>query len=94
MTEPGVEAAEAPATTSGGDTPSSGVTTTSMKQVVPHAAKAWEFFERIGRPKFTVAPMVDQSELPFRMLCRKNGAECAYTPMFHSRLFAEDKVYR
>ena len=35
-----------------------------------------------------------QSELPFRMLCRENGATCAYTPMFHSRLFAQDPKYR
>ena len=28
--------------------------------VVPHAAKAWEFFRSIGAPKYHVAPMVDQ----------------------------------
>lgn len=56
--------------------------------------KAWEHWERLGAPKFIVAPMVDQSELPFRMLCRKYGATAAYTPMLHSRLFAEDAKYR
>lgn len=25
-----------------------------------HIRKAWEWFDRIGRPKFHVAPMVDQ----------------------------------
>ena len=48
----------------------------------------------LKNPKTVVAPMVDQSELPFRMLCRKYGADLAYTPMFNSRLFATDAEYR
>jgi tRNA-dihydrouridine synthase 1 len=35
-----------------------------------------------------------QSELPFRMLCRKYGATAAYTPMLHARLFSEGSKYR
>lgn len=38
--------------------------------------------------------MVDNSELPFRMLCRKYGADAAYTPMLHSRIFTESEKYR
>ncbi|XP_054808426.1 uncharacterized protein LOC129310566 isoform X2 [Prosopis cineraria] len=38
--------------------------------------------------------MVDNSELPFRMLCRKYGAQAAYTPMLHSRIFTETEKYR
>jgi len=41
-----------------------------------------------------VAPMVDQSDYPFRLLCRNYGANLAYTPMIHSRLFVEKKMYR
>ncbi|KAG2724342.1 hypothetical protein I3843_01G014200 [Carya illinoinensis] len=56
--------------------------------------RAWTHWEKIGRPKLIVAPMVDNSELPFRMLCRKYGAEAAYTPMLHSRIFTENEKYR
>uniref|UniRef100_A0A7N0TA57 tRNA-dihydrouridine synthase n=1 Tax=Kalanchoe fedtschenkoi TaxID=63787 RepID=A0A7N0TA57_KALFE len=47
-----------------------------------------------GRPKLIVAPMVDSSELPFRMLCRKYGATAAYTPMLLARIFNENEKYR
>ena len=32
--------------------------------------------------------MVEASELPFRVLCRRHGCNGAYSPMLHSRLFA------
>eukprot|EP00897_Mesotaenium_endlicherianum_P005082 jgi/Mesen1/4601/ME000232S03855 len=59
-----------------------------------HIDAAWAYFRKLGSPRYHVAPMVDQSELPFRLLCRKYGAEAAYTPMLHSRLFAENVKYR
>ena len=54
----------------------------------------WAFFRSMGSPKYHVAPMVDQSELAFRMLCRRYGATCAWTPMLHARLFTESQAYR
>jgi hypothetical protein len=54
----------------------------------------WAFWDSIGRPRHVCAPMVEQSELAFRILCRRYGTTLAYTPMFHARLFLEDKVYR
>lgn len=55
---------------------------------------AWAYWTKLGRPKLVVAPMVDNSELPFRMLCRKYGAQAAYTPMLHSRIFTECEKVR
>ncbi|KAL8528721.1 hypothetical protein ACS0TY_006248 [Phlomoides rotata] len=56
--------------------------------------RAWAHWNMLGRPKLIVAPMVDNSELPFRLLCRKYGADAAYTPMLHSRMFSENEKYR
>jgi len=52
-----------------------------------HYAKANEFFASIGSPKTVCAPMVAQSELPFRMFVRKYGCELCYTPMINSVSF-------
>lgn len=56
--------------------------------------RAWAYWNGLGRPKLIVAPMVDNSELPYRLLCRKYGAQAAYTPMLHSRIFSENEKYR
>ncbi|KAF3926919.1 hypothetical protein ABW20_dc0106095 [Dactylellina cionopaga] len=52
------------------------------------------FYESIGSPRRIVAPMVDASELAWRILSRKYNADAAYSPMFHARLFAETEGYR
>lgn len=58
------------------------------------------FYESIGSPKLVLAPMVDQSEFAWRMLTRsflpssEQSNLLCYTPMFHSKLFAEQPKYR
>ena len=42
---------------------------------------------------YVCAPMVDQSDLPFRMLCRQYGCNLAYTPMIHAKLFQTSPKY-
>lgn len=53
-----------------------------------------EWFRSIGSPKRVVAPMVDASELAYRMQCRKHGAQLVYTQMFSSHMFVESAEYR
>lgn len=43
---------------------------------------------------YILAPMVDHSDLPFRMLTRKYNAGLCFTPMVNSKLVVNDISYR
>lgn len=38
--------------------------------------------------------MVEQSDLPFRVLCKKYGAHIGYTPMIHAECFLNSTKVR
>ena len=53
----------------------------TQQQRQQHGATCWQRWEALGAPQYARAPMVLQSELPFRMLVRRWGCQLCYSPM-------------
>ncbi|KAJ2030475.1 tRNA dihydrouridine synthase [Coemansia sp. S3946] len=60
----------------------------------PTRLRGFDLYRKMGSPKNIVAPMVDQSELAWRMLSRNYGADLCYTPMFNAKIFLNEQKYR
>lgn len=56
----------------------------------------WDFYKnKLGNPVHVLGPMVDHSDLPFRILTRRYGADLCYSPMINSKFFTlKNRAYR
>lgn len=66
----------------------------STEWLAEHARRAYARFRAIGSPRYVMAPMVLHSELPFRVLGRRHGAQLCYTPMIHAHKYIAAKPGR
>uniref|UniRef100_A0A1I7UY92 tRNA-dihydrouridine(16/17) synthase [NAD(P)(+)] n=1 Tax=Caenorhabditis tropicalis TaxID=1561998 RepID=A0A1I7UY92_9PELO len=66
----------------------------NAEEIIEKNLRFWKNTLEKQRITRVLAPMVDQSELAFRMFTRKYGAQLTFTPMIHAHLFVNDGTYR
>ena len=66
----------------------------SASSSLPAPVSASSHWERLGAPIFVMAPMVAQSDLPFRRLCREHGTDLCFTQMIHASNFCESTQFQ
>ncbi|KAJ2705266.1 tRNA dihydrouridine synthase [Coemansia sp. IMI 203386] len=66
------------------------MTDEEVRAKFPDRLCSYDLFKKMGSPRHIVAPMVDQSELAWRILSKSYGATLCYTPMFHAKMFSDD----
>ncbi|KAG9014472.1 hypothetical protein FRB93_013597 [Tulasnella sp. JGI-2019a] len=60
--------------------------------LLPKKLTGWELYRDIMKsPKHIVAPMVDQSELAWRVLSRRYGGHVCYTPMINAKIYSDPR---
>ena len=61
---------------------------------IPAISNDRSYWERLNSPKFVMAPMVAQSDLPFRRLCRNHGTDLCFTQMIHASNFVSSGSFQ
>ena len=78
------------------DNEASSNSTPMLKRVrLDRKLKGFDYWHHtLQAPQFVLAPMVDQSELAWRMMGRRHGVQLAFTPMINAKIFEVNKEYR
>jgi tRNA-dihydrouridine synthase len=66
----------------------------SDPRITPYYEELHAKYPTLKNKALVLAPMVDQSDLPFRLLCRNYGTNLCFTPMIHAKMFQEKQGYR
>jgi tRNA-dihydrouridine synthase 1 len=66
-----------------------------LRQLIrSHSHKHPNLPQNLQDKALVVAPMVDASDLPYRLLTRRYNTTLCFTPMIHARMFIEKEGYR